>query len=450
MFIWDQIYNEAWLLKAMLKLHTKALFNRQKAFTTSHDGRTFFDFTQHSTRHLKKIHDKLKAGRFEFRPAQARHHIFNGKSRTLYLLPWEERIVDTLLYLLLNEVLGNQMSKNSYAYRTNGLTLELCQKRIAKLTSNTMGLYIIKRDISNYFASVKHAPLIKDLRSRFDDKFWNLILSRIHFSFIDDGQVKLADQGLPFGCASACFFSNWNLDILDKRLEKISSLSYFRYSDDCLVLTKNKNVAEIATNIMEQTVDELGLQFKAKQYHDWFFCHEYQNPEDELFKNVDRFKHLGLEFRAKGPHGLSKDKLRKIRNLFLSSFKRHQRQWAAMSDEKRRIQQLIKLSIKNMEEGIRSVALLDYYLDHTSDEAQLKDLDRWLALEILSQALDKGHNKGLFKRYSFQQLRQWGLPSLLHRSKKLRHGQLTKSFLFWKKPVGCPTYPDSMDASPPL
>jgi len=449
MFLWHEIYEETWLLKATLKLHTKTLFDRQKAFTTSHDGQTFFDFSQKAPQKLKTLHQQLQNGTFVFRPAEARHFVFNGRARTLYLLPWEERIVDTMLYLMLNHLLSAKLSQSSYAYRMSGLTLALCQKKIGRLTANPkQPLYIIKRDMADYFASVDHTILKQSLNPYFDqsDPFSRLLFSRIRFDYLENGQRMSAIKGIPFGCATACFFANWYLNPLDEAMAACKDAAYFRYSDDCLAITPHRETAEKVDGLIAKVIGNLKLSFKPKHHHNWVYASN--SPSDLCFSPIDRFKHLGLEFRAKGPHGLSKDKLRKIRNLFSFSFRRQQNQWKKLTDPEAKTRFLIRESRRVVFEGLRSVAILDYYLDHTADEAQLRELDRWLALEILATVFESGHKKGLFARVSFNKLRNWGLPSLCHRSRELRHGHIKKSFFFWKKPLSSRASLDRDGAKP--
>ena len=73
-------------------------------------------------------HRALASQSFAFRPALARHYTFNGKHRTLYLAPWEDRIVDLLLYRVLNRRLHTWFSPHSYAYRDSTYGLDACQE----------------------------------------------------------------------------------------------------------------------------------------------------------------------------------------------------------------------------------------------------------------------------------------------------------------------------------
>jgi len=135
---------------------------------------------------------------------------------------------------------------------------------------------------------------------------------------------------------------------------------------------------------------------------------------DGQFPVASEFRHLGLLFRAGGEVALSRDKRRKIQNLFRFAFRRARRRWGRLADPRERARTLAVVAAETVEKGVRNVAILDYYLKHVSNENQLPQLDRWLAEEVLSLVFG-GHKKGHFKKISFERLREMGLPSLVHR-----------------------------------
>ena len=96
---------------------------------------------------------------------------------------------------------------------------------------------------------------------------------------------------------------------------------------------------------------------------------------------------------------------------------------------------VITIAAETIDHGLRNVAILDYYLKHVDDENQLRILDRWLAEEILSLVFG-GHKKNHFRRISFGQLRQMGLPSLLHRRRLILRGQIESPFFIWQRQKG--------------
>jgi len=147
---WREVYREAELYKAAVRLYTKPLFAWRKALFASTDQRDLYDFARHGLRNLERVQRALAQGTFSFRPAIALRREFRRKQRTLYIYPWEERLVDLLLYRLLSGRLHDWISPSSYAYRLRGFGLDRCQRRIAKLLRQAdVPLFVGKRDIAN-------------------------------------------------------------------------------------------------------------------------------------------------------------------------------------------------------------------------------------------------------------------------------------------------------------
>lgn len=427
---WNNLYREAELYRAAVRVYTKPLFHWRKALATSTDGKTLYDFAAHGLRNLDALHNSLQQRRFEFRPAIALHYNFNGKHRTLYIEPWEERIVDLLLYRLLNRRLHAWFSPNSYAYRNHSYGLDQCQARVA--AQLRAPIYLIKRDISDYFASINHEILLEQLRQLVDesDYLFQLLHQRIEFLYQEDADLCRATIGVPFGTAIACLLANIYLTDLDRRVESIPGARYFRYADDILVVSRERAPAQMATETLEKTLTELRLKIKDSHRADLRLS---ESPVfDEQFAPANHFRHLGLMFRAGGSIALSRDKLRKVQNLFRFAFRRGRRRWKKPADARLRAQALIAIAAETIEIGIRNVAVIDYYLKHVDDDQQLRLLDRWLAEEILSKVFG-GHKKSHFRRISFAELRRMGLPSLLHRRRLICRGEIESPFFVWQR-----------------
>jgi hypothetical protein len=141
---------------------------------------------------------------------------------------------------------------------------------------------------------------------------------------------------------------------------------------------------------------------------------------------------LGLLFRAGGAVSLSRDKLRKIQNIFRFAFRRARRRWRKISDPMERARVLAAVAAETIDKGLRNVAILDYYLKHVDDESQIRLLDRWLAEEVLACVFG-GHKKGHFRRISYAELRDMGVPSLVHRQRLIRRGAIESPFFIWQK-----------------
>src|SRR5437667_11784858 len=89
---WSDVYSEAELYKAALRVYTKPLFQWRKALSTSTDGRTLYDFAAHDLRSLDALHAALARQTFASRPALALPYNFNRNPRTIYLSPSADRI----------------------------------------------------------------------------------------------------------------------------------------------------------------------------------------------------------------------------------------------------------------------------------------------------------------------------------------------------------------------
>src|SRR5262249_13445940 len=176
------VYREAELYKAAVRIYTKPVFQWRKALGTSTDGKTLYDFAARGLTRLDAIHRSLRQEDFQFRPAVALRYNFNDKHRTLYIPPWADRIVDLLFYRTLNRRLHSWFSANSYAYRDRKLSLDTCQTRIASvLRSVESPLYAVKRDIRDFFASINHELLLGKLAALCDcgDYLYRLLAQRV-------------------------------------------------------------------------------------------------------------------------------------------------------------------------------------------------------------------------------------------------------------------------------
>ena len=283
-----------------------------------------------------------------------------------------------------------------------------------------------------------------------EDYLFRLLRERVRFSCWDGSEIRQPARGVAFGTACACFFANLYLAGLDRRLEAIPNLVYVRYADDLLMLTRDRARLAAAGEAFDDELARLRLVSKSSHARDFVFT---RSDTDELLPSAMRFRHLGLEYRVDGSVGLSRDKFRKICNLFRYAFRRKRGQFRRLREPLARARLAVALASQTIAAGVRNVAIIDYYLRHVSDEGQLKQLDRWLAEEVLSLTFGGGHRKGHFRALSFARLRAMGLPSFVHRRRLLRHGHIASSFFIWndrqkKKSRGLPAKSQSKHPGP--
>lgn len=437
---WQQLYREADLYKAAVRLYTQPLFCWRKALFASTDQKDLYDFARFGLHNLESIHQALKREAFAFRPALALHREFRGKRRTLYVFPWEERLVDLLLYRLLSGRLQNWFSSNSYAYRLRGFGLDRCQRKISLILREARRpLFVVKRDVANYFPSVDHGLLRQQLAWLVEphDYLFRLLEERMRFYYQEDGHLVRANRGIAFGTATASLFANVYLTSLDRRLDAIPGLQYFRYADDLILLAADRQVIEAARQELAAGLLALRLESKLSHQEDCVLCRDAEVVKEiaidpQGFKPARKIRHLGLEFCSDGVIRLSRDKCRKIGNIFRFAFRRKRAKLARIREPRKRAEFLVSVARNALEQSVRKVAIVDYYLKHVNDELQLQFLDRWLAEEVLALTFNGNHRKAYFRQIPFAALRAMGLPSLVHRRRKIRHGQIVAPFFVWK------------------
>ena len=427
------VYSELALHQAVIRAYSKPLFTWRKALGMSHDGRTLYDFARHSLKNIHTLHRQLVNGKFRFRPGIALDYNFNGKHRTINLFPWEERIVDLLLYRTLTQYFHGAFEPSCHAYRMGGFGVDQCQHSLnTRLRRMPRPVYFVKRDVQDYFPSLNHERLLAMLGEWVepDDYLFELLRQRIEFKIKTRDRVETNTCGVAFGTAIACFFANLYLTPLDRRLGGVPGLSYYRYADDLLAFSSERTTSEQAGEIIAKTFDDLHLRSKPKHHRNFCFTANEENAGH--FEPCEKFRHLGLEYRADGGVGLSRDKSRKIQNLFRFAWRRYAHKLGKLRSPQGRARKAIEVANDVLEHGYRSVAIIDYYLKHVDDEKQLRRIDRWLAEEVLAIAFSygtkKSHRKSHFKKMPFAKLRAMGLPSLCHRRRLLRHGHLESSF----------------------
>jgi len=434
----DEIYRREHLYRSVVSLYTKSLFFRQKARTTSWDGKDLYDFAQHSEKEIRHLHQELTQHTFQFSPAKVIILHRKGKDRTVYIWPWRERVVDLMLYQVLEAKLDCLFGKNVFAFRRNGWGVDKCQERIEKyVRKHTQEpLFLLKRDVSNCFPSLPHEHLmaiVDDITPQ-DDYLHQLLTQHIAFHYFQNADtIDTATQGVPFGAPTACLLANLTLRPFDELGHLSTNCCYTRYADDMLFLTPDATLAQIASDFFAQKFNELGIVAKPSATINGILAEEKVDTIPKGFMQLPGIKHLGIFYNPGGIISLSMDKQRKICDLFSTGFKRCKRRLQKERDTQKRARILCQSAKRTLEHNLAPIAIVDYYLKHVNDTEQLGLMDRWLAEEVLALTFQNGHKKGNFGKISFTELRNMGLPSLVHRRQLLLHGHLDTSFMTLRK-----------------
>lgn len=404
-------------------LVSKVTYYPRKAYTQSTDGVTFWEFGTNLLKKIKKIKEEIEKEKFNFLPfRKIKRKTKLNKIRDIYLSTWRDKVVDRWLNDCLGILLHNWFSKNSYAYRIEGVGLDSCISDVTRSVKRSQ--FFIKRDITQYFYTIDHEILLSKLALIIDknDYLYELLRQRVHFNYEWKGKPEKAKIGVPFGSSLACVLANIYLTDLDKSVRQFK-VWYFRYADDFLVASDSADQATLAAQHLDSGIADLKLGLKASHKQNLSYV------DEPRFDKITRFKHLGLEFMDNGKVKLAVEKQRKIINFFKRSLKAKKTAIKKLKTIDEKLSMSVNVVNDVIHDRIRSAAIVDYYLKHVNDEIQLKNMDRIVTEMIISVILEKKFRKGDFRKVPYKKLRDAGLISLLHRNRLHRHGHLKVNFL---------------------
>jgi retron-type reverse transcriptase len=400
----------------------KIAFIQRKGYTKSTDNQTYWEFASKILTKLKNIKNQLNNQTLQFNPyKKITRKIKANKWRDIYLSTWHDKIVERWLSDCLNILLHKWFSKNSYAYRIEGVGLDSCIWNATHVIKRSQ--YFARRDITQYFYTIDHEILLSKLEEIIDknDFLYKLLINRIKCQYKWKDELHTATIGVPFGSPLACILANIYLTQLDKDMRRYK-VWYFRYADDFLICGTHGDEVKAAVNYLDQSLAALKLTTKPSHTQSISFT-----PHNG-FELTNRFKHLGLEFMNNGTVKMAVEKQRKIINLFKRML-RYNKQIHRIRNNEQRLKAVIGVINDTVNDRIRSAAIIDYYLKHVNDEVQLQNMDRLIAELVISTTINKEFRKGHFKLIPYKKLRDLGLISLLHRNRLHHHGHLHINFL---------------------
>lgn len=208
-----------------------------------------------SPEYRMELLDKINNPNFEFSiPKVGYVPKDDGTLREVLILPQEERFLMNLINTIYSIKYDYMISDRCMAYtigKSTGKTVKLIAEQ------NQDG---IKGDISKYFDSVNQ-EIINEILNKCNTgsniekavfKFYNTNLVSV------DGEVTKRFKSLCQGCGLSGFLCNVALRDFDDEMTKLND-SYYRYSDDFILLGKN---CEEALKIGIKILSEKGLSLK--------------------------------------------------------------------------------------------------------------------------------------------------------------------------------------------
>ena len=195
--------------------------------------------------------------------------------RKIYMMTPMDRAVAHMIYLIYYRKFIGMSHEKCVSYK-NGIGTSKVAKNLS-IEMQQKGFYEgYKMDIHHYFDDVNMETIEKQL---FEMKTGSVLDGLLWELYHDDrvmvnGELIHKHRGLIQGCAFACLLANLILKDIDEMISNMNVI-YYRYSDDIIILGKNKDT-EIAKRLIDTTLKAKGLQLHPKKVqkvnarNDWF------------------------------------------------------------------------------------------------------------------------------------------------------------------------------------
>ena len=323
----------------------------------------------------------------------------SSKKRVVYCFGKDETWMLKLLGWLLYKY-DKKISANCYSFRRRMSAKDAVEKilRIKDLNNK----YVLKVDIHNYFNSIPVEGIVDILKQIIEDD--EPLLDFLIRIFTDgrclyNDEIIKEERGAMAGIPLASFIANIYLLSLDNLFDQMR-IPYFRYSDDILVFTDNKQQCQECLRIITQHIEEKGLTLN----EDKLVITEPGQPWDFLgFRYVNGKVDLALATIEK-----TKGKIRrKAHSLYRYRLKKN----ASFQDAAFKMIKTFDCKFYDMT-GENEFTWSRWFFPVITSTDGLHQIDEYMVMYLRYLATGR-HYKGNY-RIDYQQLKNLGYTSLVN------------------------------------
>ena len=246
------------------------------------------NYKEYKCIYISRIYETLKNRTYEVGPYNV-FTIYEPKQRKIVSQSLHDKVINHLVSreILMPSVIPCLVDEN-IASRKNMETkkgYELLNKYHRKCKLKYGNYYILKCDISKFFASIDHERLKEKLKRRIKDKD----ALEIVFKIIDSEK-----QGLGIGNMTSQILAIFYLNDMDHFIkEKLKIKYYIRYQDDFLLFHKSKEYLKYCFSEIKKFVKEekLKLNKKSRLYkstNNYIFLGKNKFGKYARYRNVKR------------------------------------------------------------------------------------------------------------------------------------------------------------------
>jgi len=187
--------------------------------------------------------------------------VYEPKRREILAAPYRDRVAQHAICNICGPIWDRSMIDDTYACRTGKGTHAGADRVQGWLRGMEAagGAWVLKMDLSKYFASINHALAKSVIRDKIQCPDTLRLLDHIIESTAGDEQHPC---GIPVGNLT----SQWTANLVGNRIDQwakrdLGARRYVRYMDDMVVIVRTKAEALAARDAFAEKIDSMGFSF---------------------------------------------------------------------------------------------------------------------------------------------------------------------------------------------
>ena len=232
------------------------------------DGVTKEEYGANLDENVKRLINRMKT--FKYIPQAVRRTYIpkpNGKMRPLGIPAYEDRLVQSVMAEILNDVYEPRFLECSYGFRPKRSAHDVV-KYINQTIMTKKVNYILDADIKGFFDNLDQRWLMKFLEHDIADRNFLRYVSRfLKSGIMDEGNKLESDKGTPHGGQISPVLANVYLHyVLDQWYEIVlkkyakGEIYYVRYADDFLMMFQHEEEAVRVLELLKARLAKFGLE----------------------------------------------------------------------------------------------------------------------------------------------------------------------------------------------